>query len=80
VLTGGVTNLQFAFYAVDNTQGRYQDPFDGVNPFTGLDDLFAASVASPLVFEVDVIAVPKPSLFGIVGLAMTAAALLRRRN
>ena len=37
-LASGVTNLQFDLYAVDNSQGQYRDPFDGVNPFTNVDD------------------------------------------
>lgn len=80
VLAGGVTNLQFAFYAVDNTQGQYQDPFDGINPFTGLDDQFGEAIASPLVFEIDVIAVPEPGILSTLGLATVAATLLRRRR
>jgi len=74
VLAADVTNIQFDFYAVDNTGGQYRDPFDGVNPFTSIDDGLSAAFVSPLVFEIDVIAIPEPAsallvLVGIVGLA-----------
>ncbi|MGD9634266.1 MAG: PEP-CTERM sorting domain-containing protein [Pirellulales bacterium] len=73
-LASGVTNLQFDFYSVDNTGGQYRDPFDGVNPFTSIDDGLTAAFVSPLVWEIDVIAVPEPAsamlvLMGVVGLA-----------
>jgi hypothetical protein len=55
VMITGVTNLQFDFYAVDNTQGQYRDPFDGVNPFTEIDDGLSAAFSSPLIWEIDVI-------------------------
>ena len=55
VMLAGVTNLQFDFYAVDNTQGQYRDPFDGVNPFTEIDDGLTAAISSPLIWEIDVI-------------------------
>jgi hypothetical protein len=55
VMIAGVTNLQFDFYAVDNTQGQYRDPFDGVNPFTEIDDGLTAAISSPLIWEIDVI-------------------------
>lgn len=54
-LANGVTNLQFDFYSVDNTQGENRDPFDGTNPFTGVDDGLTAAFVSPLVWEIDVI-------------------------
>jgi hypothetical protein len=56
-LLSGVTNLQFDFYAVDNTQGQYRDPFDGINPFTGIDDELTAAFSSPLIWEIDVVGV-----------------------
>lgn len=73
-LAAGVTNIKFDLYAVDNTGGQYRDPFDGVNPFTNIDDGLSAAFVSPLVFEIDVIAVPEPAsallvLVGVVGLA-----------
>lgn len=55
-LAMGVTNIQFEFFAVDNTGGQNRDPFDGVNPFTGIDDELTAAFVSPLVWEIDVIA------------------------
>ena len=55
VMLTGVTNLQFDFYAVDNTQGQYRDPFDGVNPFTEIDDGMTPAISSPLIWEIDVI-------------------------
>jgi hypothetical protein len=57
-LASGVTNLQFDFYAVDNTGGQYRDPFDGVNPFTNVDDGLSAGFVSPLIWEIDVIGGP----------------------
>ena len=60
-LAAGVTHLIFDFYAVDNTQGELRDPFDGVNPFTGVDDGLNAPIASPLIWEIDVIGVPEPT-------------------
>jgi hypothetical protein len=54
-LARGVTNLQFDFYSVDNTQGEMRDPFDGVNPFTGVDDGLTPAFESPLVWEIDVL-------------------------
>ncbi len=54
-LVTGVTNLQFHLYSVDNTLGEMRDPFDGVNPFTGVDDGLTAAFVSPLVYEIDVL-------------------------
>lgn len=54
-LASGATSLQFDFYAVDNTGGQYRDPFDGVNPFTGLDDELTPAFVSPLIWEIDVL-------------------------
>jgi hypothetical protein len=58
----GVTNIQFDFYAVDNTLGEMRDPwglldppFTGLNPFTGTDDGLNRPSTSPLVWEIDVI-------------------------
>jgi hypothetical protein len=58
MLALGVTNLQFDFYSVDNTGGQYRDPFDGVNPFTGIDDELTAAFVSPLIWEIDVLGQP----------------------
>ncbi|TWT77923.1 hypothetical protein Pla123a_17220 [Posidoniimonas polymericola] len=80
VLAGGVTNLQFDFYAVDNSQGQYRDPFDGVNPFTSVDDGLTAAISSPLLFEVDVLAaVPEPAALSLLA-AVAAGGLWRRRR
>ncbi len=80
-LASGATNLIFEFYCVDNTLGEYRDPFNGPDPFTGNDDFLTAAFVSPLVWEIDVIAVPEPStallLFTALGTLATAG---RRRN
>jgi hypothetical protein len=55
VMLPGVTHLQFDFYSVDNTQGENRDPFDGDNPFTGVDDGLTAAFVSPLIWEIDVL-------------------------
>lgn len=55
-LVGGVTNLIFNLYSVSNTDGQMRDPFDGINPFTGVDDGIPAAFESPLVYEIDVLA------------------------
>lgn len=77
-LLSGVTNIQFNLYAVDNTGGQMRDPFDGVNPFTGVDDGLTAAFVSPLVLELDVIAVPEPVSLGL--LALGGLLLSRRRG
>ncbi len=80
-LASGVTNLQFDLYAVDNSQGQYEDPFNGINPFTGLDDGFGEAIASPLVFEIDVLAVPEPtSIVLVFGGLVGALGIVRRRR
>jgi hypothetical protein len=71
VLAAGVGTIQFDFYAVDNTGGQYRDPFDGVNPFTGIDDGLSAAFVSPLIWEIDVL--PEPTslvLLSLLGLAL----------
>ena len=55
LLASRVTHLDLDFFAVDNTGGEMRDPFDGINPFTGGDDLFTAAFVSPLVWEVDLL-------------------------
>jgi len=57
LLAAGVTDLRFDIYSVDNTGGQMRDPFDGVNPFTSLDDGLTAAFVSPLVWEIDVLPV-----------------------
>ena len=76
-LASGVTNLQFNFYAVDNTGGQYRDPFDGVNPFTNFDDGLSAAIVSPLVFEIDVIAIPEPAALALAAIALAGFAIWR---
>lgn len=77
-LITGATNLIFEFYSVDNTGGQYRDPFDGVNPFTLIDDGLTAAFVSPLVWEIDVI--PEPSTAMLVGLAGLVQLRRRRRG
>jgi hypothetical protein len=59
-LATGVTHIDFSFYSVDNTLGEMRDPFDGLNPFTGLDDALSAAFVSPLVWEIDVLGIDSP--------------------
>jgi hypothetical protein len=79
VLAADVTNIQFDFYAVDNTGGQYRDPFNGVNPFTNIDDNLSAAFVSPLVFEIDVIAIPEPASALLVLMGVVGMAYLRKR-
>lgn len=77
IIPAGVTNIEFDLYAVDNTGGQMRDPFDGVNPFTGVDDGLSAAFVSPLIMEIDVFAVPEPT--SMLLLALGGSLLLRRR-
>ncbi len=77
ILAADVTNLQFDFYAVDNTGGQMRDPYDGVNPFTAMDDGLSAAFVSPLIWEIDVVEVPEPLSVILVGIG---GLLIRRRN
>lgn len=79
-LASGVTNLRFDLYAVDNSQGQYRDPFDGVNPFTSIDDGMSAAIASPLVFEIDVTAVPEPTSLALVVCGIAGVLNIVRRR
>jgi len=72
LLQAGVTDLIFEFYAVDNTGGQMRDPFDGLNPFTGSDDLLTAPIASPLIWEIDVLSIPEPSALALLALGLLA--------
>ncbi len=79
-LAAGVTDVRFELYAVDNTGGEMRDPFDGVNPFTSVDDGLNVPIASPLVFELDVVAaVPEPATWALGALALAGLAAVRRR-
>lgn len=63
-LARGTTHIRLDFYAVDNTLGEARDPFDGVNPFTGVDDGYDAPIVSPLVWEIDVLGQLNPGTLG----------------
>lgn len=54
-LVQGVTHLEFDFYAVHRTNDLMHDPFNGVNPYTLVDDGLDPPFVSPLVWEIDVI-------------------------
>lgn len=59
-LARAATHVEFNFYAVHNTQNQMRDPFSGVNPFTGVNDTLNVPVASPLVWEIDVLGTDSP--------------------
>ena len=79
-LATGVTHLVFELFAVDNTGGQMRDPFDGVNPYTGVDDGLTAAFVSPLIFEIDVLTVPEPASIAAALTALGGLAALRRRR
>ncbi len=60
-IASSVTNLQFDFYATNNSDGWERDSFDGVNPFTGFDDTQPPAISSPLIWEIDVLEGPDVS-------------------
>lgn len=81
LLASGVTNLRFDFYAVADVSGTYKDPFDGVNPFTGVDDGLTAAFVSPQLLEIDVLAaVPEPSTAALLGLGLVLGLARGRRT
>jgi hypothetical protein len=59
-LASEVTHIRFDFYAVHNTLDEMRDPYDGVNPFTAVDDGYNAPITSPLVWEIDVLGTDSP--------------------
>jgi hypothetical protein len=59
----GVTDIIFNFYSVGAAigaesplRGVLGDQWDGINPFTGIDDELPPAFVSPLVLEIDVLA------------------------
>ena len=79
-LAAGVTHVIFDFYAADNSQGEHRDPFDDVNPFTGINDGFSAAISSPLIWEVDVIGIPEPTTAALATMTLVGVAVQRRRR
>lgn len=79
----GVTDVRIFFYGVDNTGGQYRDPFDGLNPWTNVDDGLNAAIVSPLVWEIDVlegpVIIPEPATLVFAGLGVGSVLLRRRR-
>jgi hypothetical protein len=77
----GVDALKIDFYASgNNNPQRAVDPFDGVNPFTGVDDEQFTANQSPLVWEIDVIAIPEPSTIALLAVVAGGLASFHRRR
>lgn len=76
LLVSAATDIRFLFFSVDNTNGQMRDPYDGINPYTGIDDGLSAAFVSPLVWEIDV--TPEPA--SLVLVAFGGLAMLRRRR
>jgi len=84
-LLSAVRYLRFELYAVDNTGGQMRDPFDGLNPLTGMDDGLTAAFVAPLIFEIDVIgpradAIPEPGTLALLAIALAGLGFSRRRK
>lgn len=84
-LATGVTDLRFNLYAASNTQRQMHDPFDGINPFNGVDDGLVAAFESPLIWEIDVFApssdvIPEPSSLLLLGSGLGGLLPLLRRK
>lgn len=60
VMIAGATHLEFDLFAV-GAAGVMEDPYTGGNPYTGVDDGLPAAVASPYLWEIDVLGSPGAS-------------------
>jgi hypothetical protein len=60
LLAEDVTHLRFHFYAVSSLEAQMRDPFNGVNPFTNVNDNLSAAYMSPMVREIDVFGAASP--------------------
>jgi hypothetical protein len=79
-LIAGATDLRFSMYSVDNTGGQNRDPFNGVNSFTGVDDGLSAAFVSPLIWEIDVVAIPEPASCALAAAAVFGLVMIARRR
>lgn len=46
ILAAGVTHVNIEFYSVQHTDNAIEDPFFGINPFTGIDDNISGAGAA----------------------------------